>query len=62
MLRALPGSLANNTLCGVNKYTGQGKYTTEGINALCEALKSATTLTSLKYASQLESLPTVTSL
>ena len=40
----------------------EGTYTTEGINALCEALKSATTLTSLKYASQLESLPTVNSL
>ena len=58
------GSLADNRICGVNEY-GEGysvKYTTEGINALCEALKSATTLTSLKYASQLESLPIVNSL
>ena len=46
-------SLANNMLCGVSG--GFGTYTLEGINALCEALKSATTLTSLKYASQLES-------
>ena len=53
-------SLADNDLCGA-KYIG-GTYTTEGINALCEALKSTTTLTSLKYASQLESLPTVNSL
>mgnify|MGYP007018300735 CR=1 FL=1 len=49
-------SLADNDLCGM-KYFG-GMYTTEVslINALCEALKSTTTLTSLKYASQLEPL------
>ena len=64
------GSLAGNALCGRFKdYDGyeRGTYTAEGINALCEALKSATTLTSLKYASQLyasqlESLRTVNSL
>ena len=53
------GSLADNVLCGVNEY-GDGKYTTEGINALCDAVKSTTTLTSLKYASQLESLSPLT--
>lgn len=49
------GSLANNAVCGI--YFGSGAYTVEGINALCEALKSNSTLTSLKYASQLEPLP-----
>ena len=38
-------SLADNALCGI-KY-GRGTYTAEGVNALCEALKSTTTLTSL---------------
>ena len=42
------GSLANNVLCGVSIFSG--KYTAEGINALCDALKSTTTLKSLKYA------------
>ena len=51
------GSLANNMLCGID-YRGEGEFTAEGINTLCDALKSTTTLTSLKYASQLESLPT----
>ena len=51
------GSLANNMLCGID-YRGDGEFTAEGINTLCDALKSTTTLTSLKYASQLESLPT----
>ena len=55
------GSLSDNLLCGVNEH-GDGKYTTEGINALCTALKGNNTLTSLKYSSQLESLPTVNSL
>ena len=54
-------SLANNALCGINAIGG-GKYTAEGINVLCEALKSTTTLTSLKYASRLVSIPTVNSL
>ena len=54
------GSLANNSLCGLYRPedTGGrtfGTYTLEGINVLCDALKSTTTLTSLKYASQLES-------
>ena len=53
------GSLANNALCGV--FLG-GTYTAVGINALCDALKGNNTLTSLKYASQLESIPTVNSL
>ena len=53
-------SLANNALCGVSGPFGT--YTLVGINALCEVLKSTSTLTSLKYASQLESLPTVNSL
>ena len=59
-MRTAFGSLARNQICGVDQY-GRGTYTAEGINELCEALKSATTLTSLKYASQLESLPTVNS-
>ena len=55
---ALPGSLADSRLCGVAEY-GNGTYTAEGIDALCDALKGNNTLTSLKYASQLESLPAV---
>ena len=55
------GSLSDNRLCGIDE-DGEGTYTTEGINALCDALKSTTTLTSLKYASQLESLPAADSL
>ena len=55
------GSLAGSQICGVDR-NGNGEYTAEGINALCEALKSTTTLTSLKYASPLESLPAVNSL
>ena len=55
------GSLAGNFICGVDAY-GNGTYTAEGINALCEALKSTTTLTSLKYASHFESIPIVNSL
>ena len=54
------GSLADNVLCGVTSFGGT--YTTVGINALCDALKGNNTITSLKYASQLESLPTVNSL
>ena len=46
-MSALLGSLGNNTICGVSE-CGTGKYRAEGINALWEALKSATTLTSLK--------------
>ena len=59
------GSLANNALCGLTfDRFGKvaGSYTAEGINALCDALKGNNTLTSLKYASQLESIPTVNSL
>ena len=47
------GSLANNALCGIER--GRGTYTVEGINALCDALKGNSTITSLKYASQLKS-------
>ena len=42
-----PGSLAENNLCGVNKY-GNGTYTVEAINKLSETIKTSTTLTSLK--------------
>ena len=49
------GSLAKTRICGIDD-DAEGTYTAEGINALFEALKSATALTSLKYASQLESL------
>ena len=41
-------SLANNALCGINKF-GDGTYTTEGITELCEGLKGSA-VTSLKYA------------
>ena len=41
-------NLANNELCGVNIF-GQGTYTAEGINKLCEALKGSA-VTSLKCA------------
>ena len=54
------GSLAGNRLCGVSP-EGNGTYNAEGINALCDALKVNNTLTSLKYASRLESLPTANS-
>ena len=30
----------NNQLCGVDKY-GDGRFTTEGITALCEGLKQS---------------------
>jgi len=53
------GSLADNALCGLNDNSGR-TYTTEGINALCDTLKGNNTITSLKHASQLESLPTAT--
>ena len=55
------GSLANNMLCGVAKMGSHyvGTYTAGGIRVLCDALKGNSTLTSLKYASQLESIPTV---
>ena len=54
-------SLADSEICGIDKYN-RGAYTAEGVNALCDALKGNNILTSLKYASQLESLPTVNSL
>ena len=64
------GSLSNIKICGLTPSTfgvggeaaDAGRYTFEGISALCEAFKSTTTLTSLKYASQLECIPTVNSL
>ena len=34
-------SLANNALCGINPYNGEGTYTAEGITALCEGLKGS---------------------
>ena len=42
-------SLADNQLCGVDSQ-GSSSYNAEGINALCEALKTTTTLTSLNLA------------
>ena len=39
-------SLNENTLCGVTK-RGRGRYTTEGITALCEGLKQSN-VTSLR--------------
>ena len=42
-----PGSLVNNVLCGIN-FGGEGTYTAEGINKLCETIKANTSLTSLK--------------
>ena len=51
-------SLADNQICGVDKYY-RGTYTAEGINALCDALKGNNILTSLTYAGHLESIPTL---
>ena len=45
----LLGSLANNTLCGVN-WDGSGTYTAEGIIAITEVLKMNTTLQSIRCA------------
>ena len=42
------GSLAYNQLCGLDD-DGNGTYTAEGINKLCEALKGGA-VTSLKSA------------
>ena len=42
------GSLAYNQLCGLDD-DGNGTYTAEGINKLCEALKGSA-VTSLKSA------------
>ena len=42
------GSLADNALCGVDRY-GRGTYTAEGITKLCEGLKGSA-VTSLKCA------------
>ena len=36
----VPGSLDENQLCGVDEY-GNGKFTTEGITALCDGLKQS---------------------
>ena len=55
------GSLAGNEICGLNE-KGRGSFNSEGSSALCEALKISTTLTFLKYARELKSLPTVNSL
>ena len=54
-------SLAENALCGIQS-GHHGTYTAKGVNALCEALKSTTTLTSLKYASNSNPPDTVNSL
>ena len=40
------GSLDGNALCGVNVH-GEGTYTAEGINKLCESLKMSS-ITSLR--------------
>ena len=42
-----------NELCGINFFTGNGTYTTEGIMKLCEGLKGSA-VTSLKCAAALE--------
>ena len=42
-------SLDNNGVCGINPYTGEGTYTAEGINKLCEGLKTSS-ITSLRCA------------
>ena len=55
----MPHSLANNQLCGLNKF-GDGTYNAEGVNKLCEGLKNSS-ITNLKCAasphSQLFSAP-----
>ena len=43
------GSLDSNRLCGIDPIKGEGTYTSEGINKLCESLKTSS-ITSLRYA------------
>ena len=43
------GSLDFNQLCGISPVNGQGTYTAEGINKLCESLKTSS-ITSLRCA------------
>ena len=45
---ALQLNLSGNMLCGVNRYTGTGTYTAEGIAALAEVLKVTASLTSVR--------------
>ena len=40
LLPFLARSLSDNGICGLDKY-GNGTYTAEGINALCEGLKGS---------------------
>ena len=47
-------SISNNELCGLNEY-GDGTYTTEGIIAICEVLKTNSSLRELKYIIPLSS-------
>ena len=42
--------LSGNTLCGINRYTGAGTYTAEGIKGIADALKGNASLTSLNLA------------
>ena len=51
------GSLSKNQICGLG-YVGEGTYTTEGINKLCEVLKGSA-VTSLKCAAAQECRPRV---
>ena len=48
LLPARHGSLDRNQLCGLD-VMGRGTYTADGINALCEGLKSSG-ITSLRCA------------
>ena len=41
------GRLDNSALCGVDQF-GEGTYTSEGIEKICEALKVNSTLQSLR--------------
>ena len=45
---AMRGSLDGNMLCGINEF-GRGTYSAEGINKLCESLKTSS-ITSLRCA------------
>ena len=39
--------MSENNLCGIDRYTGKGTYTAEGIDAISDALRVNSVLTSL---------------
>ena len=48
---SLTHSLGYNELCGIDAKR-RGKYTAEGITAICEMLKVNTTLQSIEYVAR----------